>query len=129
MKAAQDQLALAGVGVDVADGEDAGLAGLELLGVDHQLLALQRQLPVGDGAELGAHAVEDEQRVQRQRRRAAVRPQHLDGRHAAVLLRDAVDLADDEAHAPGITQLAHARHAGGRGLKAVAPVQQRDAGS
>jgi hypothetical protein len=41
VKAAQDELALAGVGVDVAHGVDAGHAGGEGGGVHHQLLALQ----------------------------------------------------------------------------------------
>ena len=48
VKAAQDQLLLARVGVHVTDREDALDAGLELLGVDDKLLAFHRQAPVGD---------------------------------------------------------------------------------
>ena len=56
MKAAQDELLFAGVGVDVADGKDAGHIGGKGFGVDHQLLALHRQAPVGNRAELGREA-------------------------------------------------------------------------
>ncbi len=53
VKAAQDELLFAWVGVDVADGKDGGHIGGKGFGVDHQLLALHRQTPVGDGAEFG----------------------------------------------------------------------------
>ena len=49
VKPAQDQLLLARVGVDVADGEDARYVGFELLGVDCQLLALDAQGQRGTG--------------------------------------------------------------------------------
>ena len=51
MEAADDQLFLARIGVDVAHREHAGQLRLVALGVDRHLLALQRQPPVGDRAE------------------------------------------------------------------------------
>ena len=72
MKAAQDQLLLAGIGVDVADREDAGHAGLKFLGVDLERLFLQLQAPVGDRSELRVQA-EERQHVVR-RAAAAWRP-------------------------------------------------------
>ena len=50
MKAAQDELLLAGIGVDVADGEDSRDAGLELLGIHLERPLLQLHAPLGDGA-------------------------------------------------------------------------------
>src|SRR5262245_19448464 len=51
VEAAQDQLLLAGIGVDVADREDPGLAGLELRGVDVDRLLLEREPPFRDRTE------------------------------------------------------------------------------
>src|SRR5438128_5594456 len=45
MEAADDELLLARVGVDVADGEDPGRRGLEARRVDDDLLLLQREAP------------------------------------------------------------------------------------
>jgi hypothetical protein len=65
VEARQDELLLARVDVDVTHREDAGDAGLELLGVHRDLLAVDAQAPVGDRAELGAEAEEHQQHVQR----------------------------------------------------------------
>src|SRR4029077_8142757 len=59
----QDQLLLARVGIDVADGEDAGHAGLELLGVDLQRALLQSEPPLGDRPELRMQPEEHQQLV------------------------------------------------------------------
>ena len=48
VKTAQNQLLLAGVGVDVADRKDAGQAGGKLFGIDLELPALNVQAPVGN---------------------------------------------------------------------------------
>ncbi len=53
VKAADDQLALAVVGVDVAHRVDAGDAGGKGGGVHHQLFALHGQAPVGNRAQPG----------------------------------------------------------------------------
>src|SRR5436190_7456911 len=52
VKARQDELQLAGVGVDVADGEDARFAGLELLGIHGDEVLIQVEPPIGDRPEL-----------------------------------------------------------------------------
>jgi hypothetical protein len=66
VEAADDELLLARVGVDVAHREHAALARFVFLGVDRHLLALQFQAPVGDGAEPGRDAEAGDQRVERQ---------------------------------------------------------------
>ena len=66
MEARQDQFLLAGIGIDVADRKDAGHAGLELLGVDRQRLALEREPPLRHRPELGVQAKESEQVIGRQ---------------------------------------------------------------
>ena len=72
VEAADDELLLARIGVDVADREDARRRGLEARGVDDELLLLEREAPVGDRAELRAPAEQDEERVERQLARLAV---------------------------------------------------------
>src|SRR5688572_6392516 len=52
VKAAQDQFLLAGVVVDVADGEYSRHGGLELRSVDPDRLFFQVEPPLGDRAEL-----------------------------------------------------------------------------
>ena len=52
MEAGQDELQLAGIGVDVADGEDARLARLELRGVDGNEILVEIEAPIGDRPEL-----------------------------------------------------------------------------
>lgn len=52
MKTAQYQLLFTGIGIDVSHGEKAGEVGLELLGIDLDLVFLQLQIPVSDGAKL-----------------------------------------------------------------------------
>src|ERR1700734_123030 len=51
MKAAQNELLLARIGVDVADRENAGHAGLEVLGVDLERLLLHLEAPLGHRSE------------------------------------------------------------------------------
>ena len=77
VKAAQDELLFAGVGVDVAHRKNAWLGGGKGGGVHHQLAALHGQAPVGDGPELGRQPQQHQQRVQRQRLCAAVGAAHL----------------------------------------------------
>src|ERR1700760_204494 len=52
VEAAQDQLELARIGVDVADGEDAGDVGLERLGLDRDQVFLELDAPVAHRTEL-----------------------------------------------------------------------------
>src|SRR5690625_1370699 len=53
MKARQDELLLAGVGVDVADGKHAFNGRLEFFRVDRNLFSFQVQAPVGNGPQIG----------------------------------------------------------------------------
>src|ERR1700681_1084883 len=52
VEAAQDQLQLAGIGVDVADRKNAGYAGLKSRGLDRHKVILKRNAPVRDRPEL-----------------------------------------------------------------------------
>ena len=79
MKATQDEFLFAGVGVDVADGKDAGHIGGKGFGVDHQLLALHGQAPVGNGAELGREAQERDHMLRWALDGLAIRRGHLHG--------------------------------------------------
>src|ERR1700712_3746409 len=64
VEAADDELLLARISVDVADREDARRRSLEAGRVDDDLLLLERQAPVGDRAELRAPAEQDEERIE-----------------------------------------------------------------
>src|SRR4028118_177252 len=63
VEAGEDQLQLAGVGADVADGEDALLARLEGFRLDLDQVLVEVEAPVGHGAKLHLQAVEGEERV------------------------------------------------------------------
>ena len=65
VEATQDQLLFTGVGVDIADCEDAGNIGFKPLGVHVDRLAVDIQAPVGNRAELRRQAVKGEQLVSR----------------------------------------------------------------
>ena len=52
VEAREDELELAGIGVDVADGENAGHAGLEFLRIDRDQVLVELQSPIGDRPEL-----------------------------------------------------------------------------
>ena len=52
VESGQDQLQLAGIGVDVADRENAGHIGLERGGLDRHQIVLERDAPVRHRTEL-----------------------------------------------------------------------------
>src|SRR6266853_1754165 len=60
VKAAQAELFLAGIGVDVADGEDSRDAGLVFLGIHLERALFQCHPPFRDGAQLRMQPVERE---------------------------------------------------------------------
>src|SRR5580658_6047554 len=60
VKAAQDELLLAGIGVDVADREDAGDAGLKPLRIHLERPLLEFHAPVGDGTQFRMQPVKGE---------------------------------------------------------------------
>ena len=124
MKARKNQLFLAGIGIDVAHGENSGNAGGEFFGIHHQLLAFDLKAPVGDGAELGRQAKEHQQHVQRHLARNTIGPGHFYGGEPAVAAFVAGDLPDHELHFILFAQFLHLGNAGGRGAEAVAAVDQ-----
>src|SRR5262245_60452656 len=63
MKAGEDELELAGIGVDVADGENALGADLEFLCVDRDQVLVEIEAEIGDRPELHGEAEEGKQRV------------------------------------------------------------------
>src|SRR6476619_3692817 len=58
MESGQDELQLAAIGVDIADGEDALLARLEFLGVDRDEVLMELKAPIRHRAELHGEAEE-----------------------------------------------------------------------
>src|SRR5580658_6176092 len=58
MKAAQNQFLLAGIRIDIADGEDSRNAGLEFLGVDLERLSFQLESPLRDRTQLRVQSIE-----------------------------------------------------------------------
>src|SRR5262245_14216740 len=72
----QDQLLLAGIGVDVSDSEDTRYVRLEFLGVDLDRLLLEIEAPLGDRPELRVQAEEHEQVIGVERVNRAVEALH-----------------------------------------------------
>ena len=124
MKARQDQLLLARIGVDITHREDARRVGGESFGIDLELLALDLQSPLRDRPELGRQAEEHQQHVQRNHPGHTVGAGDLGAGQLAVFFFVADDLAHDELHLEGVAQLAHLRHRSRRGLEAVSAMDQ-----
>src|SRR5580700_4195369 len=101
VKAREDELLLARIEVDVADGEYPGQTRLELLRIDEQRLPLERKTPVGDGPELRMQPEEHEELVGGERMSDTVGRLHVHAGETAVLdderLRQRLQVAD----APG----------------------------
>src|ERR1035438_9172347 len=72
VKTAQDQFLLAGIGIDVSDGEDSRHAGLKFFGVDLERLAFQFKAPVGDRTQFRMQAEERQNLVRSHLERAPV---------------------------------------------------------
>src|SRR3954452_24184013 len=96
VEAANDELLLARIGVDVADCEDPRRRRLEARRADDDLLLLQRQPPVDDRPELRAPAEQDEECVERHIARIAVAAEDGEGGEPAVLLDRRFGQAGDE---------------------------------
>ena len=126
VEAGEDELQLAGVGVDVADGKDALLARLELLGIDRDEVFGKRDPPVGDGAELHRQPEEGEHHLDRQALLAVL---GLDRRRfeATALAVHRRHLADHEADLLLGREQTHLLHRMRRTAELVAPVQEREA--
>ena len=131
VKAAQDELLLAGVDVDVADREDPRDAGLELLGVHRDLALLHPEAPLGDRAQVRREAVEDEHLfgVHRVLRGVLLERIDLDPLQRVAFLDEAADPPDEDTDAIRL-RLGHRPQPLDRdGLRpeALAPVHQGEA--
>ena len=127
MEAGQDQLQLAGIGVDVADREDAGHVGLKGAGVDRDQVVLELQAPIGDRAELHGQAEERQHRIALDLRDRVV--VELDGGafELAISTLQLGDLADLEIELAGSHQLTHLLDRMRRAAEFVAAMHQRHA--
>ena len=110
MEAGEDELLLAGVGVDVAHGEDTRNRAFELFGVHDDLLALELQPPVGDRADLGLQAEEHEQVVQGHAAHDAVAARDADFGHLVVFFFKTRYLPHFKLHFPVFAEFLHAGH-------------------
>ena len=100
VEARQDQLQLARIGIDVADGEDALLARLELLRVDGNQVLFEIEPPIGDRAELHGEAEErqhDFERLLEGRRRRALHRRRGELAVVAMQRRHLTELEGDVA--------------------------------
>src|SRR6185437_8796341 len=124
VKARQDELFLAGIGVDVTHREDSRQARLEPLGVDLQGLLLELEPPFGDGPELGMQAEEDQQVVRLERVQRAVRRLDVDTPQRPVRRDQRMRQRLEQAHAAGRDQLLHPGHRGRSRAKLRPPVHE-----
>src|SRR5262245_61717355 len=100
VEAAQDQLLLAGIVVDIADREDARHAGLELLRVDADAAAIEVEPPVRDRAELRMQAEEHQQLLGADAACHAVRATNARARKCAVRFQDLLHLSFEVVETP-----------------------------
>ena len=131
MKAAQNQLFLARVGVDIAHGKDTLDAGGKFFSVYGDLFAFHVQTPVCNRAQFGRQTKEHQQRVKPHRLRLAV---HIGDHRCCELVAvlvvfsfKACDLPDHEAQGFGIHQRLDIGKQCRCGLEHVPPMDQRDA--
>jgi hypothetical protein len=99
VKARQDQLLLARIGIDIAHREDAGHVGFKLLGIDANLFALDFEAPLGNWPELRRKAEEHQQVIEFERPCHAVATCHLDTMECFVIVFEAAYLAHETLHA------------------------------
>ena len=124
MKAAQDELLLARINVDVTDREDAGDIGLKLLRIDLDAVLRQVQSPLGDGPELRVQPPEGQEVLHRNGANAAVLRLDLDGRERIVVFNEANDAALKKLHLHFAAVVAHALHRRRSGLEITAAVDE-----
>ena len=127
VEAREDQLLLARVGVDVPDGEDAGLAGRELLGVDLQRLLLEGESPVRDRPQLGVQPEAGEHQLAADVHRRLVRAQDRRSREPAVLRGQRLDRALVKNQLSLSGQRLHARNRSRLRAELRAPMHEGDA--
>ncbi len=129
VEAAENQLLLAGVRVDVAHGINAGDIGLEFLGVDLERFLLELEAPFCDRPELRVQPEEHEQVIAVERHERAVETLHRDATERAVVDVQRVRNTFDVAHAPRFGELAHLQHGGRRAAEVRPAMHEREARS
>src|SRR5512146_143121 len=107
MKPGEDELERSGIGVDVADGENALGAGLEFLGVDRDEVLVKIESEIGDRAELHGEAEEGKQRIGGNLAGRAVHALDGDGLELAVGPFQPDRLTELETHQTLRLKLAH----------------------
>ena len=122
----QDQLLFTRVGVDVADGEDARLAGLEIFGVDTDLALFNVQAPVGDGPEVGRQTPKDEDLFAGYLAQFPFAISHLEAGELIPLGQNATHHAVKLLQLLAIAQGLHLRYRGGLSPVFQPPVDQGD---
>ncbi len=132
VEAAEDELALAGIGVDVADGVEPRHPGREGGHIHFHLLALQRQSPVGDGTQAWRNTQAQQQRVQGLGVLRTVGSEEAHGGEQVRRLRwlfrglDARGLCGQDADAATVAQCLQPGEVLRRRLEGVAAVHQGD---
>src|SRR5438309_1369182 len=104
VEAAEDQLELAGVSIDVADREDPRLRALELGSIDRDQVFMQVDPPIRDRAELHGEAEERENTAAGNRALLAVLV--LDDRrgHLSLVAAQSTDLTEGELDLTGLDE-------------------------
>src|SRR5688572_4622832 len=109
-EAAQDELQLAGIARDVADGEDAGRARRTGLGRDRDMVVVEVEAPTGDRPEIHREAEERQQHIGLQLADLAVEGRDIDGAELAVRAFERMQLVGHhQLDLPLLRQLLHAR--------------------
>ena len=128
MEAAEDELELAGVGVDVADGVHTGQRRAVVLGVHHDGIVGEVQVPVADGAELGREAKERHEGIERHGFGLPVIARDGDLLQVAVAVQVGDVGAEHELDFAAVGQRLHLFGRVGRAAKSGAAVHQRHLG-
>src|SRR5262245_55710051 len=126
VEARQDELELAWIGVDIADGEDALLVRLEFLGVDRDEVLVQLEAPIGYRAELHGEPEERHHDLGRLLEGGAVGTLYRDRTELAVLAVQFRHLTELETNVAAVDERQHLLHRGRRRPKLCAAMQQRD---
>src|ERR1700677_3361378 len=127
MKTGQDQLQLAGIGIDVADGENARNARFEFRRVDRDQILIEIDSPSGDRAELHGEPEERQHVVAGMVVSLTVLTTDREGRELAVLALDPRHLPQHEFHVARIDEFPHRVDRMGRRAERVPAVNQGDA--
>ena len=127
MKAREDELQLAGIAVDVADGEDAGRRGLEGFGADADQVLVEIEAPFGHWPKLHRQAEEGQHRIAGDVENAAVIALHRRGGKVWRLALQARDLAELQRDLAFSHHGPHPFDGMRRGAELVATVQQGQA--